>query len=661
MRYVLAIAALVLSGVMLILGIGQRTFLAGPSEISFPVDTKSEAGYAMVDGSQFGKVTGQANVVVKGSQAFVATGATRDVEAWLEPFLHAELSVDTKKQRLLSGLVAAAVVAEPEPTTDEATTDTTVDAEAGVKPLDPRGSDLWLEERAIDEEGSGTETETLRVPVSVKAGQSVLIASNGENPVPSDVSLVWVQDRATPWAGPLLVGGGVLALAGGVLYLLAVDHDRRGLGPRRGRRGPLLGIRNMFGGRKRRAGADSGPSLKRESDSSVRRSRATRRLALPTLVVVAAVGLTGCSANYWPNLSPTPTEETTTDQPESNAAPVPVTDAQLDRIVERVATVAEEGDTALDAAVLESRFTGDALAQRTANYAIRSADAEYPVVPPHITSEGLDYELVQSTESWPRTIFVTVASSTSDQETADADSAEETADPATDDAATEDAATEEAAKEEADSEEKASPSLAMILTQQSPHDNYQVSRVIALRGGISMPQAAPADEGTALLANDLETFVMQPGEVGTAFAEVLQTGSESKAAKAFDLSTATILENYGIARTQKDQAASDDKGQTMVYSVEARQGDEKPVALSTGVGGALVSTTVIEEQIIDSNGGRFKPQASAIMTALSGLTGEQDRIVQEVAHQLLFFVPSKTEGTQIELLGVTSELVGMRN
>lgn len=654
MRYVLAIAALVLSGVMLILGIGQRTFLAGPSEISFPVDTKSEAGYAMVDGSQFGKVTGQANVVVKGSQAFVATGATRDVEAWLEPFLHAELSVDTKQKRLLSGLVAAAVVATPAPstdaTTDATTTDPTVAADGSVQPLDPRGSDLWLEERAIDEAGSGTETETLRVPVSVTDGQSVIIASNGENPVPSDVSLVWVQDRATPWAGPLLVGGGILALVGGVLYLLAVDHDRRGLGPRRGRRGPLQGIRNMFGGRKGRSGTNGGSAVQRESVSPKRRSRATRRLALPSLVVVAAVGLTGCSANYWPSFSPAQTEEATTNQPESNAAPVPVTDAQLDRIVERVATVAEEGDASLDAAVLESRFTGDALAQRTANYTIRAADAAYPVVPPHITSKGLDYELVQSTESWPRTLFVTVASST-EQDTTTTDEAEATTDPATEDAATEKAA----------ADEKASPSLAMILTQQNPHDNYQVSRVIALRGGISMPQAAPADEGTALLANDLETFVMQPGEVGTAFAEVLQTGSESEAAKAFDLSTATILENYGIARTQKDQAASDDKGQTMVYSVEARQGDEKPVALSTGVGGALVSTTVIEDQIIDSNGGRFKPQASAIMTALSGLSGEQDRIVQEVAHQLLFFVPSKTEGTQIELLGVTSELVGMRN
>lgn len=648
MRYVLAIAALVLSGVMLILGIGQRTFLAGPSEISFPVDTQSETGYAVVDGAQFGKVTGQANVVVKGPQAFVATGATRDVEAWLEPFLHAELSVDTKQQRLLSGLVAAAVVTDD---TAGAAPSEGAEEDGQLQPMDPRGSDLWLEERAIDDAGSGTETETLRVPVSVKSGQSVLIASDGENPVPSDVSLVWVQDRATPWAGPLLVGGGLFAIAGGVLYLLAVDHDRRGLGPRRGRRGPLLGIRNMFGGGKRRTGSDT--RVTRDVAPNTLHSRATRRVGLPALVVVAAVGLSGCSANYWPNFSSEATEEATTDQPVSNAAPVPVTDAQLDQIVQRVATVANEGDAALDAAILESRFTGDALAQRSANYTIRAADASYPVVPPHITGEGLDYELVQSTESWPRTLFVTVASSTTEAD--DAAEAE-----ATDAEAADVEGAEAAAAEEAE-ESTASPSLAMILTQENPHKNYQVSRVIALRGGISMPQAAPAEEGTALLANDLETFVMQPGEVGTAFATVLQSGPDSEEAKAFDLSTATILENYGLARTQKDQAASNDKGQTMVYSVTARQGDQRPVALSTGVGGALVATTVIEEQIIDSDGGRFKPQASAIMTALSGLTGEQDRIVQEVAHQLLFFVPSKTEGTQIEMLGVTSELVGMRN
>ncbi|WP_244302842.1 hypothetical protein [Leucobacter coleopterorum] len=192
MRYVLAIAALVISGVLLLLGIGQRTFLAGPAEISYPVDTKSETGYAVIDGKEFANVPGQANVVVRGSEAFVSTGTTRDVQGWLAPFPHAELSVDPDKGKVLSALVAASSAAE--------------DGE-DMKPIDPRGSDLWLEARSIKNQGSGTEKETLRVPVALASDQSVLIASNGVNPVPQDVSLVWVQDRTTPWAGPFLAAG----------------------------------------------------------------------------------------------------------------------------------------------------------------------------------------------------------------------------------------------------------------------------------------------------------------------------------------------------------------------------------------------------------------------------------------------------------------------
>jgi hypothetical protein len=632
-RYVLAIAALVLSGVLLLLGIGQRTFLAGPSEISFPVDTKSEAGYAVVDGAEFAKMPGQANVVVKGERAFVATGATRDVRGWAAPFLHADLSVDTRNHRLLSALVAPAVVEAP--------------ANGGEaeepEPLDPRGSDLWLQERVIDDAGSGADTGTLRVPVSLAADQSVLIASDGGNPVPKDVSLVWVQNPDTPWAGPLLAAGGLLALVGGVLYLLAIDHDRRGLGPRRGRRGPFQGIRNMFGGRgsRRRGGeADTVPSgdtaTMRTSRPSRRRARAT---ALPVLGLAVALGISGCSASYWPQFGAEPVEEQTPEQPTS-IAPVPVKDEQLHRIVERVAAVATAADDDLDAEKLAERFTGDALAQRTANYTIRAEMPDYGVVPPRLTDEELDYELVQSTESWPRTLFVTIASTSGK------------ADAAGDPEPTE-------GEDSGETETRAaSPSLALILTQETAQQNYLVSRVIALRGGISMPQAAPAEEGTALLANDLESLMLPPGEVGAAFATVLQDGADAPEGESFALEGDSLLENYGKARAEKSQQQSDTDDQDLVFTVTARQGDERTVALSTGVGGALVATTVIEEQIVE--GGRYKPQAQDAVTALSGLEGEQERLVQEVAHQLLFFVPSKTDGSKIQLLGVTSELVGVR-
>ena len=715
MRHALAIAVLVLSGVLLLLGLGQRTFLAGPAEISLPVDTQSESAFAIVDGAEFAKIPGQANVVVQGKDAFVATGMTRDIDAWVEPFPHAELSVDKAKQRLLSALVPGAIpdaavaestttdvpAATDAPATDGAATDvpaatdeTATGAVDATEGLDPRGSDLWLDSRSIDSAGSATETETLRVPVAIAADQSVLIATNGTDPIPSEFSLVWAQDRSTPWAGPLLAAGGLLAIIGAVLYLLAVDHDRRGLGPRRGRRGPLLGLRNAFSRRGARRSAapttetEAAPqgermiandrrTLAETLPAAPRAKRASRlaRRALPVIGITVALGLSGCSAEYWPGSTPV-VEETPSAQP-SNIAPVPVTEAQLHRIIEQVSAAANAGDDDLDAAALDDRFVDDALAQRTANYKIRAAVPDYAVVPPRITDDELDYALVQSTESWPRTAFVTVASTSGKPDAAaTADGTEDASgdaaaggaaagdaaagtDPATGTEAVADASADAASSET--TSEKTSPSLALVLTQQSPQENFEVSRVIALKGGISMPQAAPAEDGTALLANDIETLVLPPEEVGKAYAALLQNGADAPESANFNLDDDTLLENYGLARATAAQKESDDKGQTMKYSASARQGDADVVALSTGAGGALVATTVIDEQIVDAAGGRYKPQAQGAITALSGLEGEQERLVQQVAHQMLFFVPSKSENEKIKLLGVTSELVGVTN
>ena len=672
MRHAIAIAVLVLSGVLLLLGLGQRTFLAGPAEISLPVDLQSEVPFAVIDGAEFEKVTGQANVVVRGDDAFVATGMTRDVDAWVAEFPHAELSVDQGRHRLLSALIPAATTdASSDDSSGASTTPTQAPTESSdaKQGLDPRGSDLWLDSRFVAGVGNTTETETLRVPVAIASDQSVIIATNGTNPVPSDLSLAWAQDRSTPFAGPFLAAGGVLALLGAILYLLAVDHDRRGLGPRRGRRGPLQGLRNAFGRRGGRRGSSSPASPaagsqtqgEQMSASTVQataarrtgapgRARQAMRRAVPVVGITVALGLTGCSAEYWPQVGPAPTEETPTAQP-SSIAPVPVTESQLHRIIEQVSKAANTGDDDLNASALDARFVDDALAQRTANYKIRAAVPEYAVVPPRITDDELDYALVQSTESWPRTAFVTVASTSGKTDSAAA--ADGTADASSADGS--------ANGDQEATEEKTSPSLALILTQQSPHENFEVSRVIALRGGISMPQAAPAKDGTALLSNDIETLVLPPEKVGEAYAALLQNGADAPEAKSFDLDNDTLLKNYGKARAAAAQKQSDDKGQTMKYSSAAHQGDTSVVALSTGAGGALVATTVIDEQIVDAAGGRYKPQAQGAITALSGLEGEQERLVQQVAHQMLFFVPSKSDDAKIELLGVTSELVAASN
>ncbi|MFC5338559.1 hypothetical protein [Leucobacter denitrificans] len=240
MRYVLAIAALAISGVLLLLGIGQRTFLAGPVEIVHTVTFEDETMYAVVDGEQLSKVPGQANILMRGEAAFAAVAKTRDIAGWLAPFGYQQIEVDPTEKPTSSIQIRAEV-----PTTDLLE----VDDEGAVVPLDPRGSDLWLDSR------SG-ENGVFRLPVSLTENQSILISGNGEDPIPSGTSIAWVQERNTPWAGPLLAAGGAFALLGAVLYLIAFDRDKRALGPRRGRRGPLIGVQNVVGGMRRR-GADS--------------------------------------------------------------------------------------------------------------------------------------------------------------------------------------------------------------------------------------------------------------------------------------------------------------------------------------------------------------------------------------------------------------------
>lgn len=640
MRFVLAISALVLSGVLLILGIGQTTFLAGPRAISHSVQLPGGSNLGVIDAEVLAAVPGQANVVLSGVEPVVAIGKQRDVEAWTAPFGHSLLvlnseatSLETTRQGADAEAVeryAALIEAEPE---DE------------VAVPSPSGSDLWLDEvtavppvdEAGTEEAESAEeaqpaAQTVRMPVKIAGDERVLVAAAHD--APAEVSIEWVQDRRTPWAGPLLAAGGAFALIGAVLYLLAVDHDRRGLGPRRGRKGPLQGIRNMLGASRNRSG------------SSKRSGGLQRTAATGALGLAAALVLSGCSPSYWPEFS----EETAEPEPEvveeivTNAAPVPVTSVQVARILSDIAEVSGAADSALDPAGLDARFRGDALAARTANYTIRSAVSDYPVVVPRITDEALGYQLIQSTEGWPRTVFAVVASQSEAE------------------AAGEPEQTEQSDLAEVDDQVDESPSLALIFTQFSPHENFKVSRAVALRGGITMPEAAPAEEGTALLANDSSTFLLPPSQVGVDYAAVLAAGEAAAEAENFDLEGDSLVSRSGASWVAQSTQAAAEAGQGIDYSVSAAQSSTRVISLSTGTGGALIATTVQETRVeAPQEGSRWRPTVNASMAALSGLEGQQEKLVSVVSHQLLFYVPRSDSGEQIQLLGYTSDLIGASN
>lgn len=253
MRYVLAILALAISGVLLLLGIGQRSFLAGPVEIVHTVAADEGANYAVIDGGEFVKVPGQANIIMQGEDAFLAIAKTRDIEGWVAPFGYERLTLvpDTREMERETVRPVAPVSELLE--TDES---------GNPVPLDPRGSDLWLEARS-------SEDTQFRMPIELSENQSVLLAGTGEEPLPGGASIVWVQDRATPWAGPLFAAGAAFALLGALLYLIAFDRDKRALGPRRGRRGPLIGVQNVVRGVSLRRSSKGEPSPQKGALSSL--------------------------------------------------------------------------------------------------------------------------------------------------------------------------------------------------------------------------------------------------------------------------------------------------------------------------------------------------------------------------------------------------------
>ncbi|MDI6022906.1 glycosyltransferase [Leucobacter sp. UT-8R-CII-1-4] len=690
MRFVLAFSALVLSGIMLVLGIGQVTFLAGPHKVTYSTTFDAPNGLAVFNADQFDTLTGQANVVVEGDEPFVATGHVRDIEAWTAAFPHAEVTANAKSKSLESTKIpanseAAAEFAELSKADDQ----------EKIEVPSPFGSDLWLDQRGSQSENSESKTQTVRMPVSLDPDQAVIV-SVAETSKSPKVSIEWVQDRRTPWAGPLLVGGGVFALLGAVLYLLAVDHDRRGLGPRRGRKGPLQGIRNVFSKSGSKAGEQ--PAAKNvkpskgdatpkgiessESDEAVapdagatsaegatehgepKSGSATdentmkrvaapkkgkivkRAFAVPALVVTAALGLSGCTANYWPDFS---ASEEVADAPvESDAksmrAPVPVSQTQITRILGDIAALSGEADDSLDAGPLEARFTDEALTEREANYTIRKAVPDYEVVVPRITDQELGYQIVQSTEGWPRTIFVVVASETATSG---------------DEAAADDAATDDAKN---DAESKESPSLALVMTQENQYENFLVSRTIALRGGITMPEAAPAEEGAALLADDLATLALTPAQTGVDYSAVLAGGAGVAEAEKFNLEGDSLIERSGASWAAQSAEKAAANGEQINYSVSAAQQEGSILSLSTGTGGALVTTSVLETRVeAPPEGTRWRPTVPKSLTALSGLEGQQDKLVSVVAHQLLFFVPTASSGEKIQLLGYTSDLVSASN
>ena len=622
MRFALAIVAFIAAAVMIGFGVAERTVLLEPDRVSLPAEIDGQAAYTVIEPDALGANPGKQTISVSGSDTvFVAYGRSSDVAAWLGDSPYVAVHYDPEAEVLTSE-----VVTEQEDgaasTVDPATLDPAApDAAAAPEPAaSPTGSDLWLDEFT----GEGSFTTTIDVPDEI----SVLIASDGTAPAPPVVEVAWPLDNSTPWAGPLLAGGALVFLGGIALLLSGFVHHRRSRGPRRnlpkGPRGRL------------QSAPKPAPTRRGQVAGSRRAIGRAKRVALVPLLVVPALALTACSADYWPRFdqappstapateSALPADGVATEEPapEKDAMEPAVTVPQRERIRRRVAVYTGAAEAARDSNAINQRFAGPALAARQANYTIRGTLPDQPG-PTAIPASPLTLTLPQQVAGWPssgRTVL-TIAKNGNDTTVAP---------------------------------------TALLLQQATPRDNYKIVYAMSLAPDADVPEVAPASIGAPLISPEFKGLVMAPGQVAAAYADVLLQGDASQYAALFNPEGDVLREQLGVTGQQAIRDGLRANSPTADIAFSNAVGDGPTVALATIDSGALVSASIEQtEKVTPNDGGTIGFQEGAPGAALSGFTGKSARGVQRVIGvQLLFYVPSVGSDEQIRVLGWSESLIG---
>ncbi|BDZ56192.1 hypothetical protein [Agromyces marinus] len=618
MRFVFAILAFAAAAVLVGFGIAQRTVFLEPDSVSLGTVVENQASYTVLTPEVLAAQPGKQTITVSGGgPVYLSYGRTGDVAAWIGDDLYTAVGYDAETGELTSEVVVANPVDDTTPTapqteepavSDEPATDEEAEPDPAASPA---GSDLWLDEFTGD--------RTLTTTIDVPEGISVLIASDGTQPAPGRIVLAWPLENATPWAGPLMAGGGLFFLVGVGLLISGILAHRRSRGPRRnlpkGPKGKLM----------------RAPRAPRSERSALSGSGRAKRMALLPVVLVPAIALSACSSDYWPDLSSAPEttapatpvqtapageEPAPTAEPEAPQVVPAVSVPQMERIMRRVAVFTTEVDQAADAQRLAERFTGPAFEARKANYAIRKSlpdQASLPAIP----AAPLTLTLPQQASGWPRTVL-TIAKNSEDETIAP---------------------------------------TALVMRQESPRENYKVLYATALVPNADVPEVAPASIGAPPINPEFKGLVMPTGQVAPAYADVLLKGDESEFAQFFDPEGDVIRQELGV---EGQQATADALPETADIAFSNAVGDSPTVALATNDSGALVTVSINQtEKVTPNDGGTIGFEAGQPGAALSGFDEKSAKGVQRIIGiQLMFYVPAVGSDEQIRLLGWSESLVG---
>lgn len=629
MRFLIAILAFIAAAVTIALGIAQRTIWIPPANVEATTVVSGGAPYTVIEGSVLRARTGQQTLSVSGStKPFVAYGRTADVLAWIGSDKYAKVSYDEATNALTSKVITpkshgsdqgsaststptpAATSPSPSATPTSGDGDST-SAASGNSGADPAGSDLWLEEFS----GTKAAVTKMNVPDTV----SVIIAGDGTKAAPDHIAITWPLDGRTPWAGPLIVGGIVLGAFGILMYVLAIRHLRRSRGPRRGGgKRPKLPR-----GTKPPKPGNYGPTQEVEPPARGRRSIGRASIAVP-VVLVGAIMLSGCSADYWPQFGAAATPSSTSTPLATNlpgqgkdAPPPAVTGPQLNDIVNSVAKTASEADGARNATLIATRFSGAALEARLGNYALRAKKSNAPAAQA-IPSGSVSLELPEATEGWPRVVSAVV----NDPKNA-----------------------------------KAAP-LDLVMVQNSARENYTVEYAIGLEADASVPDLPPANIGTSIVPPDSKLLLISPNQLAAAYGDVLQNGEASKYYNLFDEKSDKLSPQVGAAYQAAQKKALP---KTATLSFANVPDTTVPVAMATNDSGAIVATSFNQVTTVKPvEAGATVHTNSANVQALTGVSDSTKGLQTTYGYQLLFYVPPAESKKKIVMLGYTQALLGAK-
>ncbi|WP_137844927.1 glycosyl transferase [Microbacterium sp. 2FI] len=616
MRFVWAVAAFVLAALMIGAGIAQRTVFQGPDTETASISVEEDAPYLLIDGAVLNQLPGSQTLRAHGEgDIFAAYGRTADLEAWLSDTTYnaASVNADGEITTILVEPAAPEVSAPVEggeaiegadgAVAAPATPETEEDVAVALR--SPIGSDLWLDEFQ--------QADLLIAPLQLPAEMSVLVAADGTLPAPASVSVSWPLANPTPWAGPLIVLGGILMAVGVYLYILGIRHARRSRGPRR--KGLPLPVTEPID-----LGAiDSADKGVISSGTPTRRSVSAGRRAFAVIpaVAVSALLFTGCAPDAWPELggTPTPTPTATIIAQEDQQAPA-VTKTQAERILARIATTVAEADEARDPDLAATRLSGAALAARETNYTLRGAIADY-AAPAAIPTKPLELVLPQAYDGWPRSVVTVV------------------------------------------DDEDSNTSSIMVLTQDDAWSDYKLSYVASLEASTLMPDLAPEYIGAPQVQPDSPFLVMAPEEVAAAYADIINNGEDSEYYGMFEAEGDQFRESVAADRQRRLDAFNETGDKTADLTFSAAVGENAPFAIATVESGAIVAVNVNETDTAKPTNADavIILKDSPTVKTLTGADQSATGIETTFSDQLFFYVPGQSSNEKIRLLGYSSDIL----